>query len=352
MILNDSLNFLNGKKGPTNEPPGTLSYNGKHNNIKIRIECIEYNKTTYKKSELTTIKGPFDKDKVYWFNIIGLHDVGLIEEIGNEFQLHPMDLEDIVHVSQWSKIEINEVYLFSIFKMMYLSNAKIIHEHLGIVQYDNILLTFQETSGDVFDNIRKRLENNHNNSREYGSNFLFYSLIDALVDQYFEILTHLASDIKNIEIKIYDNDLKSRENIYYLRKELLHLLNSVTPIKDSIKSLVNKEVITKEMLPYYNDLLDHLNQISDALRAYKEMTNSLHEMQMANASNEMNKTMMTLTIFSAIFIPLSFLAGVFGMNFTYMPGLDSPSAFYIFIATCLIIAVGMLLLLKRKKKWD
>ncbi len=351
MILNDSLNFLHGKKGSTNEPPGTLSYSGQHTDVNIRIECIEYNKDMYKKSDIETIKGPFDSNKVYWFNIVGLHNIDLIENIGKEFQLHQMDLEDIVHVSQWSKIEINDFYLFSIFKMMYLKSSEIIHEHLAIVHYNNIILTFQETPGDVFDGIRKRLEDKQSESREFGSDFLYYTLIDALVDQYFGILNRLASDIKDIELKIFDSDPKSREHIYYLRKELLHLINSVTPIRDSITSLVNKEIIIKDMLPYYRDLLDHLHQISDALSAYKEMTISLHEMQMANASNEMNKTMMTLTTFSAIFIPLSFLAGVFGMNFSHFPGLNSPFAFYVFIVACFVISGGMLFFFKMKK-WD
>ncbi len=351
MIINDSLNFLHGKKNANNEPPGTLSYSGQHHDVNIHIECIEYNKKNHTKSNVSTIHGPFKTDTVYWFNIVGLHNIQLIEDIGKEFQLHQMDLEDIVHVSQWSKIETNETYLFSIFKMMYLKSTEIIHEHLAIVHYDNIILTFQETPGDVFDNIRARIEKDYGKVRELGSEFLYYALIDALVDQYFGILNRLASDIKDIELKIFDSDPKSRAHIYTLRKELLHLINSVTPIRDSITALVNKEHIPKDMLPYYRDLLDHLHQISDALNAYKEMTNSLHEMQMANASNDMNKTMMTLTIFSAIFIPLSFLAGVFGMNFSHMPWLNSPTGFYMFVAICVIITLSMLLFFKFKK-WD
>lgn len=287
----------------------------------------------------------------YWFNVIGLSDVELIKKIGELFNMHHMDVEDIVHVSQWSKIEVKEDYIFSILKMIYLENQNIVHEHLGILKKDNIVITFQETPGDVFDEIRDRLVKKKGQIRQRGGDYLFYALLDALIDQYFIIINHISADFKVLEMGIIENENASKEKIYKIRKELVYLVNSIIPIKDSINSLYFQEssFISENMKPYYNDLKEHLLQISDSLKAYKEMTNSLHEMHMSNVSNDMNKIMMTLTIFSAIFIPLSFLAGVFGMNFSYIPGLDYRSSFYIFVMICVITSGGMLMVFKSKK---
>ncbi len=348
----DSFNPLHEKKKYTSEPPGTIVYTGKHKNVTVSIERIEYNEDDILHSKVNTISGPFEDDKVYWFNVVGLHDMDLIHEIGKNFNLHQMDLEDIVQVSQWSKIEVKVEYLFSIFKMMNLKDSEITREHLAIVQKDNVIITFQETPGDVFDEVRERLDNKLGRIRGMGSNYLFYVLIDTLVDQYFLIIDKISSDFREIEMKILDNDFKSREQLYHLRKELLYLNNSISPIKQSVAALLRKSshLESEDLLPYYNDLFEHVSQVSDSLMDYKEMTNSLHEMYMSNASEDMNKIMMTLTIFSVIFIPLTFLTGVYGMNFTYMPGLNERSAFEIFIFVCILIIVGMLIFF-RLKKW-
>lgn len=353
MSIHDPFDVLHGKKKYTSEPPGTIVYTGHFNDVEVSIECIEYNEDEILRSHVKAVSGPFDEDKVYWFNVVGLHQINLINEIGKSFNLHHMDLEDIVQVSQWSKIEVQDQYLFSILKMMYLKDTEIIHEHLAIVQKENVVITFQETQEDVFNEVRERLDKKYGRIRSMGCNYLFYVLIDALVDQYFTIANKISSDFNEIEMKILGNDFKSRERVYHLRKELLYLNNAILPIKDSVASLLKKDSALKndDLRPYYNDLLEHVSQVADSLKAYKEMTNSLHEMNMSNASNEMNKTMMTLTIFSAIFIPLTFLTGVYGMNFMYMPGLNVPSAFYLFMVACVLIAGGMLLYFKFKK-WN
>lgn len=353
MMIHDPFNVLHGRKTYSNEPPGTIVYTGHFNDVAITIECIEYNEDAILRSQVNTVSAPFNKDKVYWFNVIGLHDINLINGIGKNLGLHHMDLEDIVQVSQWSKIEVQDQYLFSIFKMMKLKGTEINHEHLAIVQKDNVVITFQETQGDVFDEVRERLDKKLGRIRSMGSNYLFYILIDALVDEYFTIANKISSDFYEIEVQILKNDFKSREQVYHLRKELLYLNNAVLPIKDSVAFLLktNDNLEIDELRPYYNDLLEHVSQVSNSIKAYKELTNSLYEMSMSNASNKINETMMTLTIFSVIFIPLTFLTGVFGMNFTYLPGLQVPAAFHVFVAACILIAVGMLIFFKLKK-WD
>lgn len=332
-------------------PPGTIRYTGKYTEESLKIELFVYDKESVKVKHLTDIQGTFDSDKVYWFNIVGLNHEAFIKKMGDKFDLHPMDLEDIVHVSQWSKIDVSENGIFSLFKMIYEVDKVITHEHVSIVMRDNVILTFQETPGDVFDHIRKSLEKGDTRIRHEKAAYLYYALIDALVDQYFTILNTISTQFMDLEMRILDNNFKEKEELYHLRKELLYFINSVTPIREAIQRFLVgvNPFVSEEMKPFYADLGDHLNQIYEALKSYKEMTNSLSEIQMSNTSNEMNKNMMTLTVFSAIFIPLSFLSGVYGMNFKFFPGLDSPYGFYIFCAVCLCIAGSLTIYFKKKR---
>ena len=165
------------------------------------------------------------------------------------------------------------------------------------------------------------------------------------------VISHVSSTFNAIEMQIIEERNPNKEELYSLRKELLYFSNSIAPLLESIRKFmsIDNPFYTVEMIHYYSDLHEHLSQISDAIKAYREMSNSLHEMQMSNASMRMNRTMMTLTIFSAIFIPLSFLAGVFGMNFRHMPWLDAPDAFTWFILLCMLVVGGMLTYFKQKK---
>ena len=350
----NSKNIFKPKKHAISQPPGTLSYNGEYKDVEVSIEIISYSKDSYEKrkiNDINEISTIIDDEKKYWINVIGLHDINLIKNIGEIFRIHHVDLEDIVHISQRSKIEMNDDYLFSIFKMIYLKEEEIIHEHLSVFIKDNVLITFQESYEDVFNRVRERLKDNQGIVRKMPINYLFYTLIDSLVDYHFPIINNISTIFNSIELEIIDNGQTQMEKIYKFRKELVYLSNAITPIKDAIHSFSRTEsrYFSKDINPYYLDVMDHLNQINDSLKAYREMINSLHEVQMANVSNDMNETMMTLTIFSAIFIPLSFLAGVFGMNFAYIPGLHSNTAFTYFVISCFIIAGGMLGFFKLRK---
>lgn len=351
MNLKEPFNLLSLKRANIGEPPGTLSYQGPHKDIGVQIEVIEYNHEYYVKREIASLDELVMGDNKYWINITGLHNIDLIREIGEKFGIHHMDLEDVVHVSQRSKIEIKDDYLFSIFKMVYLKGEETKHEHVSIFVKDKALLTFQEIPGDVFESVRKRLEDGKGRTRKLGIDYLFYALVDVLVDHYFPVIDKSYSAFSDVELRALEESEPDMGEIYRLRKELLYMMNAVTPIKDAIYNFtkIDSPYFKKESIPYYADLMDHLSQISDSLKSYREMINSLYEMQMAKVSNDLNKTMMTLTTFSVIFIPLSFLAGVFGMNFTHFPGMTYPYAIYIFGVVCIAIAFGMLGYFKLKK---
>ncbi|MCK5130179.1 MAG: magnesium/cobalt transporter CorA [Clostridiales bacterium] len=333
------------------DPPGTLKYTGDYH-IKPTLQVLTYNADAYKQYTIHDINELPDNKDVLWLNIIGLEDTELLNDVSNRFKIHKIDLEDIVNVSQRCKIEDKEHYLFSIFKMVYLQQNEIVHEHVSMFMLENILITFQETPGDVFDPIRLRIQGKQGQIRNMGVDYLYYSLIDDLVDQYFGIIQSVSEQFMEVEAAVIEHSSKKMDGVYRLRKELLYLKNSIEPIKYALHDFTRSQpaLFTKEVYPYLNDVQDNIYQISDSLNTYREMVNSLYEMQISNASNEMNKVMTTLTVFSAIFIPLSFLTGVFGMNFISIPGLTSRWSFVIFAIFCVLIAGGMLIFFK-KKKW-
>lgn len=351
MNFYDPFNILHAKKQYVGEPPGSINYTGKYSDVPITIELIQYNEEELIIQSCDNISQKHDDQYIYWYNITGLHNMQLIKSFNQNLGIHHMDLEDIVHVSQWSKIEDQGDYLFSVLKMIYPNNSEIIHEHISVVLQKNVVVIFQETPGDVFDEVRDRIKNNKGQIRKLNSDYLYYSLLDAIVDPYFVIINRISKDFMQLEMEILENSSNKKESVYHLRKELVYLTNAITPIRDQITLLRNDNPYFSkaELQPYYGDLMEHMYQITDALKAYKEMIHSLYEMQISNTSDDMNKTMMTLTIFSAVFIPLSFLAGIFGMNFSTIPGLDVNYGFYWFIAVCVVISSGMLSFFKWKK---
>lgn len=334
-----------------NQPPGMLIYTGEYKRTPHKLELLVYDEEDFEFNIIDSIDEIKKDQKLKWLNVIGLNRTEFIKEIGEKFKINPLVLEDIVHVSHRSKIEIHEHYLFSVFKMVYLKSEKIIHEHLSMILMDNLLITFQEEQGDVFDPIRERIREKKGNIREMKVDYLYYALVDALVDQYFDILLFLSIGLDELEEQIIEEENISMEAIYSLRKELLLIKSAVIPIKDVFHNFLgsNQKFISEEVKIYFEDIKDHLNQVTDSVIMYREMASSLSETNSSNMSNNMNKIMTTLTIFSAVFIPLSFLSGVFGMNFTNMPVLDFQLGYYFFIVSCIVIAVGMLSYFKIKK---
>lgn len=351
MHFHDTFKQL-GKKKRTTEPPGTIQYTGVYKNVPISIEHTEYSPSTYKHSIESVFEPPESSEAIHWYNVTGLHNINLVQEMAGFLGMHIMDVEDIVHVSEWSKIERTGKYLFTIMKMIYLKDQEIIHEHITLIQKDNIVVTFQETEGDVFDEIRQRLKENMGQVRGQKSGYLYYVLMDALVDNYYNVLGNFAQRFREIESLVLDNRKESGDAIYRLRKELHYLQSAVTPMQGAISDFIkaDNESLFENMDVFFSDLKEHISHIHETLETYKEMVKSLHDMYMANASNEMNKVMTTLTIFSAVFIPLSFLSGVFGMNFVNMPILEVKAGFTLFLLTCVLLAGGMLAFFK-KRDW-
>ena len=247
-------------------------------------------------------------------------------------------------------MQVEEGLFFSVWKMIYKKQEAIEHEHISILLMDHLVITFQENEGDVFETVRYRLEKNKGILRTQGADYLTFALIDAIVDQYYETLNLVNRSFDEYEASTLESRRFNLESLYPLRKELTKLKSAVLPMKSAFTRFLHQKpaIISESVLPYYLDVYENILQLSEQITTVRELVTSLHETQLSELSDKMNRIMTTLTIFSAVFIPLSFLAGVFGMNFQRLPGLYQPNAFRIFILTCFVIAGTMLTFFKRK----
>lgn len=337
--------------------PGAIVYTGKKSGKTIHIHSFDYNKEGYTETVHTNIDEtiPYkETDSVTWININGLHHVDKIEKIGTQYDLHPLVLEDIVNTTQRPKIDEYEDYLFVVLKMLYYDNDEnIVNEQVSLVLGKNYVLTFQESEGDVFDTVRERIKHGKGRIRTLKSDYLLYALIDAVVDHYFSIIEILGNKIEDIETDLFAGE--TRDNItvevQQLKREILRVRRAIFPLREVINRIEKTEnpLIYKRTITYYRDIYDHLIQVSENIDIYREMIWSLMDMYMTTISNKMNEVMKVLTIMSSIFIPLTFLAGVYGMNFNYMPELQYHYSYFILLGVMVVLFIGLLFYFKRKK---
>ncbi|HZW39771.1 MAG TPA: magnesium/cobalt transporter CorA [Ignavibacteriaceae bacterium] len=344
------------------QSPGTLTFTGKQKVDRTKISVFDYNDNSYVEKEITSLDDlkelKFD-NKITWINITGLHDINALEKVGRVFNIHPLVLEDILNITQFPKIENYDDYLFVVAKMIDLSPVKSINiEQVSFILSKNYLISFQEDEQDVFDIIRERIRKNLGRIRKLGTDYLMYRLLDAIVDNYFFILENFDDRIDKLEDKVLLNpDHVDINSIYIVRKEIMNLRRAIMPMRDMMYS-VEKEKdrhITKSTYFFFRDLNDHLNQIFDSLESYREMINQLVELYISNSSHKLNEVIKLLTIISTIFIPLTFIVGVYGMNFNTkispfnMPELNWYWGYPAIMVFMLAIGVGLIFFFKRKK---
>jgi magnesium transporter len=335
-----------------NHPPGTFVYTGEYKEQKTILSLISYNEENASEEVISELNDIFANEKICWLNITGFNDLNIIKKAGETFNINDLMMEDILNVNHRSKIELEDNKLFAILKMVYVKNEKIVHEHISILVTNGFLITFQESEGDVFDSLRERIKTGKGNVRKLKIDYLFYAMVDAVVDHYYSALSIIEYDIDEIEELVINLDKKVMDRIYSLKKELIFLRSSILPLRDIIKNIMEEDVgiINDVTKVYYKDLNDHLTEISDKLMLCRELTNSLNEAYSSNINNNMNKVMTILTVFSALFIPLSFLTGFFGMNFSIFPGIDYKYGVHVFIVSCLVIS-GFMIRFIKKKRW-
>jgi len=339
--------------------PGTLVHIGDAGSSDIKITVIDYDGDNFTEKQLTDISqaGEFkNKPSVTWLNIDGLHKTEIIEKAGEIFNIHPLTLEDIVNTEQRPKSETFENYIFVVIKMLTFNDADntIDAEQVSMILGSGFVLSFQEKTGDVFDIIRQRIRQAKGRIRKMGADYLVYSLIDAVVDNYFLILEKLGEIIESLEDELLENPAQSTfHKIHSLKREIILLRKSVWPLREVVNSFKKTETghISQPAQIYFSDVYDHTIQIIDTIESFRDMTSGMLDMYLSSISNKMNAIMKVLTIIATIFIPLGFFAGVYGMNFEHMPELHSKWSYPWGFWTAVIIIIGAMLFFFKRKKW-
>ncbi len=339
-------------------PPGTLIHIGEKKTEKVKITIIDYDETHFQEKEAKTIEECFpfkDTPTVTWINIDGLHQIEILEAIGRYFKLHPLLLEDILNTDQRPKMEDFGDYLYTILKMLYhdITENEIIVEQVSIILGKNFVISFQEREGDVFTTIRERIRNSKGRIRKTGSDYLAYSLIDAIVDNYFVVLEKIGEKIEDTEEELVKSPTPTiLQIIHRLKRKMIFLRKSVWPLREVISILERGEstLIHESTRIYLRDLYDHTIQVIDTIETFRDMVSGMLDIYLSSLSNRMNEVMKVLTIIATIFIPLSFVAGVYGMNFRFMPELEWRAGYFMTLGVMLLATLAMLYYF-RKKKW-
>jgi len=348
--------FLKKKEGTIGQAPGELVFIGEQKVTEATIRVIDYDQERLSDQQLQDIKDGLtykDSATVSWININGLHDTELIRELGRVFGLHPLVLEDIVNTGQRPHLEEYDDHLYFVLKMMRYDQAsgKIRSEQLSMVLGKTFLITFQEQPGDVFEPVRERIRKQKGRIRKVGIDYLAYALLDTIVDNYLLIIEHIGEQIEEIEDEILDNPTqKVLSSINAYKREMNYLRKTIRPVREFILQLsrLESELVQESTLPFIKDLLDLANQAVDVIDSYRDMLSDHLNIYDSRVSSRLNEIMKVLTIFSAIFIPLTFIAGIYGTNFEYVPELHFRYSYFVMWGVMVVVVLFMLRFFRRK----
>ncbi|WP_419659897.1 CorA: magnesium transport protein [Desulfosarcina variabilis str. Montpellier] len=338
--------------------PGTLIHVGEIKTEQSSLSMLHFDAETHIEQPLTDIgeaTSLLTPDATTWINVVGIQDIALIEDIGRHYHIHPLTLEDILNTTQRPKVESFDDYLFIVIKMLEHDKEKdsIVSEQLSLVLGKTVLISFQEDEGDVFNPVRERIRKGKGRIRSAGCDYLAYALIDAIVDNYFVILENVGQRLEAVEEAI-DSDLDADilEKIHTIRRELIYLRKQVWPIREIITYLQKDgaPLIGEATGPFLRDVYDHTIQVIDTIESLRDMLSGMQDLYLSIISNRMNEVMKVLTIIATIFIPLSFIAGIYGMNFNHMPELTWRWG-YPAVWLLIIGIVAMMIVFFRRKKW-
>ncbi|MFD1000962.1 magnesium/cobalt transporter CorA [Ohtaekwangia kribbensis] len=320
------------------------------------LELISYNRELYDKYTATSVDTVFThikKDRVNWINVDGLNNQDIIEKIQSHFCLHSLLIDDVLS-DQRPKAEEFDDYLFFTLKMLYrIDGTAIDYEQISFVLGKDYLISFQEKEGDWFDGFRERIRLDQGRVRKKQADYLLYRLIDIIVDNYYNVLDRIGDLIDETEETVYQNpSTRTFTRIQNLKKELIFLRKALFPLRDALSKIVKGEsdFVKEENLRFFSDVYEHVIHLTDSLDTYKDLVSSLTDIHINAMNTKMNEVMKVLTVISTIFIPLTFIVGVYGMNFKHMPELDWTWGYYGVWGIMIVMVVGMLAFF-RYKKW-
>jgi magnesium transporter len=324
---------------------------------KVRITIVDYDEHHFEEKVVKTIEECFpftDKLTVSWINIDGVHQQEIVEKIGGHFNVHPLVLEDIMNTRQRPKMEDFDRTLFMTLKMLRYSEdeKRAEAEQVSVILGLNFVISFQEREGDVFGPIRERLRASKGRIRQMGADYLAYALIDAIVDNYFTVLEKLGDGIEDLEEELVANPTpETLQTIHHMKREMIFLRKSVWPLREVVNRLERWEspLINKSTGIYLRDVYDHTIQVIDSIETFRDVLSGMLDIYLSSVSNRMNEVMKVLTIIATIFIPLTLVAGIYGMNFRFMPELESVLGYPIVLLIMLCVAMLMLIYFRRKR---
>ena len=338
-------------------PPGTLIHVGERRVEETRISLIDYDEGHHQELESVNVEdcSKFKEEPtVTWLNVTGIHEVKIIEKLGQYFDLHPLLMEDIVHTGQRPKLEDYEKYLFVVLEMLFYDQGEneVLAEQVSLVLGPTFVISFQESEGDVFNALRERIRTAKGRIRKLGSDYLAYSLIDAIVDNYFLVLEKIGERIEVLQDEVLsDPGPETLLVIQETKRDLIFLRKCVWPLREAISALqrIESSLITQSVTPYLRDVYDHTIQVIDNIESFRDMASATLDIYLSSVSNKMNEVMKVLTIIATIFIPLTFIAGIYGMNFKYMPELEWRWGYFAVWGIVVVLAVLMLIGFRRKR---
>lgn len=339
-------------------PPGTLEYVGKERLEPVKTSIFNYSEDHFEeKPELALEKVLLYKEEkgTTWIDFIGIHDVISVQQVCQHFNIHPLTIEDIISTEQRPKLEENEDYIYVVVKMLEydIATGRIMVEQVSLLLGHNYVISFQEKEGDTFEAVRSRLRAGKGRIRNNGSDYLFYALLDTIVDNYFLILEKFADNLEEIEVEILENPTHSSlASLYNLKRETVILRRSVWPVREVVHMLEREDLILikKETRIYLRDVYDHTIRIIETIENFRDVLSGMVDLYQSTISNRLNMVMKVLTIISTIFIPLTFIVGVYGMNFVHMPELEWKFGYLGVWVIMIAVLFGMIYFFK-KKKW-
>ncbi|WP_020561745.1 magnesium/cobalt transporter CorA [Methylosarcina fibrata] len=351
----DSLSFSSEKIGL---PPGSLVHVGEVHDHEHRILMMNFNKSRLEKKTVKAIDEilpHLTPDTVTWVIVDGLKDVSVVDAIGRHFGIHGLVLEDILNTHQRPKFEEFDDYLYIVLKGIALGNhgLNVIYEQISLLVLENIVFTFKEKPDQVLDPIISRLGNGKSHLRGMGTDYLAYIIMDAVVDEYFVLQDSFDETIEAIEDELLVNPTaQTLATIQKIKRELIILRRSVSPLRELLASIQRSDspLLDERTKRYFTDVYDHAIRIIEAIESYRDLIAGMLDIYLSSISNKMNETMKVLTVFASIFIPLTFIAGVYGMNFDYMPELKWKWSYPVLWSVFILISV-LLLQFFKKKKW-
>ena len=340
----------------TGLPPGTLVHIGENKTGKVTIATFNYAGTRCDERQDPPLDGlaPPTDASVTWVDVGGVHKMEILESFGKQFQLHSLLLEDIANTDQRPKLDDYETCLFLVMKMLSVTDRQdIIVEQVSLVLGRNFVLSFQENGTDVFKPVRDRLRGGKGRLRQSGADYLLYALVDAIVDQYFAVLEALGEKIEALQdLVVSDPKPETLQQIHALKRQLLFLRRAVWPLREAMNGLSRSEcpLLQEPTKVFFRDVYDHVVQIVDTIETLREMVSACLDIYLSSISYRLNAVMKVLTIITTIFMPLTFIVGVYGMNFEHMPELQWKWGYPAVLGVMAVVGVGMLVAFK-KKRW-